>query len=61
MQPGENAISLPLGYRADAKHKFVPILRSYRMSGSKFGSLTINNGRLISLTPEGLEKTGKQI
>ena len=54
---GENAIGLPLGYRADAKRKFVSIVRSYRMSVSKFGSLTISNGRLISLTPEGLKMT----
>ena len=39
--------------------KVVPIVRSYKMSGSKFGSLTINNGRLISLTPEGLENAKK--
>ena len=51
---GENRIGLFLDYRADAKCEFVPIVRSYRMSVSKFGSLTINNGRLISLTPEGL-------
>ena len=43
---GRNGISLLLDYRADAKRKFVRIVRSYRMSGSKFGSLTINNARL---------------
>ena len=52
-------IGLLLDCRADAKRVFVPIVRSYRMSGSKFGSLTINNGRLISLTPEGLENDKK--
>ena len=56
---GENGIGLLLDCRADAKRKFVPIVRSYKMSGSKFGSLTINNGRLIGLTPEGLENDKK--
>ena len=56
---GENRIGLLLDYRADAKHKFVPIVHSYRMSGSTFGSITTNNGRLISLTPEGLENDQK--
>ena len=56
---GENRSGLFLDYRADAKCEFVPIVRSSRMSVSKFGSLTINNGRLISLTPEGLENDKK--
>ena len=56
-----SGIRLPLGYGADAKRKFVPIVRSYKLPESKFGSLTINNGRLISLTPEGLEMTIKLI
>ena len=56
---GENGISLLLDYRADAKCKFVLLVRSYRMPGSKFVSLAINNGRLISLTPEVLENDKK--
>ena len=40
---GENGIGLLLDYRVDVKYKFVPIVCSYRMSGCKFGSLTIKN------------------
>ena len=52
---------LLLDYWAEARRKLVPILRSYRMSHSKFGSLTTTIGRQFSLTPNASKMTRKLI